>query len=150
MKIETAPRKLHLILILIGTSILAIPAALGTYALLDMSSNSQWDADKSLSKALVAISILGFALFSGYILTAIFNRYNPALWLSSMIYNAALSLCYLGFIGSSVAAESFSFQAVYGFLTSGAWLLPVWTIYVTVASGYYLKHSFRPNKNILP
>lgn len=153
MNIETAPKKLHLILILIGTTILAAPAALGTFALLDPTGGSQIDTEHILARSLLAISITGFVLFAGYILTAIFRHYNPVLWLLSLLYNGALSLCYLGFIGwglVAMVADGLSMHAVYGFLTSGAWLLPTWTIYVTYASGYYLKHSLRPNKNILP
>ncbi|HEX9963015.1 MAG TPA: hypothetical protein VGB00_18930 [Pyrinomonadaceae bacterium] len=149
MNIKTAPRKLHLILILTGTSLLALPAAFGTFALLDTSA-SGLSANEPIGKYLLAISVTGFVLFSGYILTAVFNRYNPVLWLLSLLYNGALSLCYLGFLGWALVGAMFSPEAIYGLLTGGAWLLPMWTIYVTLASGYYLKHSFRRNKNILP
>jgi hypothetical protein len=149
MNLQTAPRKIHLILILIGTSLLALPAALGTFALLDTSA-SGLSANEPIGKYLLAISIAGFAIFSGYILTAIFNRYNPVLWLLSLLYNGALSLCYLGFIGWALVESMFAPEGIITFLFSGSWLLPMWTIYVTIASGYYLKHSFRRNKNILP
>jgi hypothetical protein len=149
MNIKTAPRKLHLILILIGTSLLAVPAVFGTFALLDTSAMGP-DADQPIGKALLAISITGFVLFSGYILTAIFNHYNPILWLLSLLYNGALSVCYVGFLGWALLASMFSPEAIFGLLTGGSWILPMWTIYVTIASGYYLKHSFCRNKNILP
>jgi hypothetical protein len=149
MNTQTAPRKLHLILILIGTSLLAIPAALGTFALFDTTATGL-NANDPIGKYLLAISVTGFVLFSGYILTAVFNHYNPVLWLLSLLYNGALSLCYLGFVGWALLECMFAPEGIFAFLNSGSWLLPMWTIYVTLASGYYLKHSFRRNKNILP
>lgn len=150
MNIKPAPSKLPLFFILAGTTLLAAPAALGTFALLDPTGSYNLDTEHTLSRSLLAISITGFVLFSGYILTAIFNHYNPVLWLLSLVYNAALSLCYLGFIGWGLMAAFNSSDDIFDFLFAGAWLLPVWTIYMTIASGYYLKHSFRRNKNILP
>ena len=144
------PRKYPLILILIGTTILAIPAALGTLVLFDDSSfgGSPKGAGGEL---LIYISIAGFVLFAGYILTAIFKKHSSLLWLGSTLYNLAVSFgyFYLGYeLFKTDNAPILTHLKI--ILTSGMWLLPSWTIFVTIASGYYLKHALLPKKTILP
>lgn len=141
------PKTYPLIIILIGTSILAVPAAVGTYALVaDSSFGTPKDAFGSW---LFWISVMGFLLFAGYILTAVFKKHTALLWLPSLLYNFALSCAYVymflqGFGGMPLYA------LFYSALTSGAVLLPLWTIYVTGASFYYLRHSFGNGTKILP
>jgi hypothetical protein len=144
------PKKYPLIIILIGTSILAVPAALGTFALFD---NSTFGAsNNNLSWTLILISVTGFLLFAGYILTAIFNRHYSLLWFCSFLYNLGLSGCYIFYMFWAYAQSPFMSlpKSFYHTLTSGVWLLPAWTLFVTAASFYYLKHSLFPKKIDLP
>jgi hypothetical protein len=129
------PRLFPLVLILIGTTILALPAAYGTFILLAdtfSSSRSNWSLN-----FLILIPLAGFMLFAGYILTAIRQNHKVILWLGSMLYNLGLSGAYAYFIFGDGNLSIFAF-------------LPVWTLFVAGVSAYYLKHSLRPKQIILP
>jgi len=151
------PKKLPIILILIGTTILAFPAAYGTFALFDTSSsltggggNSIFAKD-SFGKLLFFVSAAGFALFAGYILTAIFRRHSRIFWFFSTVYNFILSGCYLYFL----LAEFFykatvNFNIIFEIMTNPVLLLPLWTIFVTVSSAYYFRFCFSSKKSVLP
>ena len=143
------PRKFPLILILIGTTLLAIPAALGTFALFDTSTSS--GISHKDAPFLLWISFAGFFLYASYILMAIFRRHFAVLWFLSMLYNFGLSCVYLyGAAWFYVDSKMSIFAFFYAVLSTGIGLLPLWTIFVTAASGYYLKHSLLPKKTILP
>ncbi len=144
--LESQPRKLFLVLILIGTSILAIPAAIGTFALFD---NSPMSANiKEYPRTfLLCLSIGGFLLFTGYILTAIFRRYYSIFWLISMIYNVGLSCCYIFlFLADAEISPASIYDAFYDAVAKMYILFPAWTMFVAVASGYYFKFALRPRK----
>jgi hypothetical protein len=140
--LNTSPRKFPLIIILIGTTLLAIPATYGTFALFDTSANGV-NVKEFFGKVLLVISIGGFALFAGYILTAIFRRHSKIFWLCSALYNFGLSCCYVYiFLGEFSGVSDFSVAN----LINLYWLLPLWTIFVTFSSVYYLKYFLQPNK----
>ena len=149
IELTVQPRKFPLILILIGTTLLAIPAALGTFALFDTSSSN--GINHSDAPFLLWISLAGFFLYASYILMAIFRRHFAVVWFFSTLYNLGLSCVYLyGAAWIYVESKMSIFAFLYAALSSGIGLLPLWTIFVTIASGYYLKHSLLPNKTILP
>lgn len=153
---KTKPRKFPLILILIGTTILAVPAAFGTFVLLDQSRTTSLNIADSSGKTLFCISIVGFALFAGYILTAIFRRHSRVFWLCSALYNFALLSCYLYFLLAEAQISPVFFgKAIRGILENPVsffsfLLLPVWLIFVTVSSIYYFNFSRRSIKSVLP
>ena len=143
------PKKYPLNIILIGTTILAVPAAFGTFALLDNSSSGT--PDGYIAEILLLTSIIGFLLFAGYILTAIFQKHTSILWFCSTLYNLALCCAYAAIFFGLYTQSGISFPIFcYNVLTSGSWLLPAWTTFVTGASAYYLKHVLRPTKINLP
>lgn len=144
--LESQPRKLFLVLILIGTSIFAVPAAFGTVALFDNSPGGVGVEDSS-GMFLLCLSISGFLLFAGYILTAIFRRYYSVFWLFSMIYNIGLSCCYVYFfLGDVQVSPGSIYDAFYDSVVNLYVLFPVWTMFVAVGSGYYFKFALRPRK----
>jgi hypothetical protein len=143
---KTSSKMLPLILILIGTALLAIPAAVGTVALLDTSSSQYPGVRNTSGQFLFCISIVGFMLFAGYILTAIFRRHNRIFWFCSMIYNLALSCCYVYVFGLSAGYNPFEAIKLFCFAFPASLILP-WTIFVAVASGYYCVKRFR-TKNL--
>ena len=146
IKPQNQPNNTSLILILIGTTILAIPALPGTFALLDTSSSYGINLNDFSGKILFLISISGFLLFAGYILTAIFRWHSRIFWSFSMLYNLALSSCYWYLIFTTFSGSLKNFN---GDLSEGLFLLvPIWTVFVTVASGYYLKFSLLNNKSV--
>ena len=145
--LQLAPKRLPLIIILIGTTLLAFPAAFGTLALFESSSSSGPGMNDWAGQTLFCISVGGFGLFAGYILTAIFNRHYSIFWLSSTLYNFGLSCCY----GYSLLAELTGSPIHLIDNLFNAWKNPVflilfWTIFVTIASGYYFKFSVSPKK----
>lgn len=148
-KTETA-KKLPLIIILIGTSLLAIPAALGTFALIEDSSTGLY-AENFLGNALFLISICGFILFAGYILTAIFQKHSKIFWLCSAVYNFCISAFY-GFFIIFVMSDSanLSLREVAFSILNPIFLLSFWTIFVTISSFYYFKFALRTPKTKLP
>lgn len=146
---STEPKRLPLTLILIGTTLLAIPAAFGTIALFDTSSpGASGDFPVNI---LLWVSISGFVLFAGYILTAVFRRHNSIFWLCSLIYNLGLSCCYIYFFIAEAASTSDPLnQSLFNFWENPLLLLPLWTIFVAAASGYYFKFAMLPKKPELP
>lgn len=153
---QTKPRKFPLILILIGTTILAIPAAFGTAVLLDFSATNSVNVEDASGKFLFCLSLAGFALFAGYILTAIFRRHNCVFWLCSGLYNFALLGCYSYFLlAEAQLSPDFFGKALLGVLENplsffSFLLLPLWLIFVTVSSAYYFKFALRAKKIELP
>lgn len=147
---ETA-KKSPLIITLIGTSLLAIPAAFGTFALIENPSSGSLNFENFISKALLLISICGFILFAGYILTAIFQRHSKVFWLCSAIYNFCISGFYvlITIYGLFFSDKSTS-GAVISFIFSPVVFLPFWTIFVTISSFYYFKFALRMPKTKLP
>lgn len=149
MKKLTEPKRLPLTIILIGTTLLAIPAAFGTFALFDTSLHAP--GDNVWISILFWVSISGFVLFAGYILTAVFRRYNSIFWLYSLIYNLGLSCCYIYFFIAAASSTSLaSSQSLFNFWENPLLLLPLWTIFVAAASGYYFKFSLLLKKSDLP
>lgn len=141
--LRTPPNNLPLVLILIGTILLAFPAAFGTIALFDTSSFGV-GINELPGQILFCISIGGFGLLAGYIMTAIFRRHSGIFWLCSMLYNFGLSCCYfylLVFTQNDSLTESA--EVVW---SSPYILIPLWTIFVIIASGYYLLSTLRPKK----
>ncbi len=144
--LKTPPKKLPLILILIGTTILAFPAAIGTVALFDTSSTFTGVKDLS-GQILFCISVGGFGLFAGYILTAIFQRHSSIFWFCSMFYNFGLSCCYIYiFLTELTASPARLNETIFNAWRNPFFLILLWTIFVTIASGYYFRFAIRPKK----
>lgn len=143
---EASPKKLPLILILIGTTILAFPAAFGTVALFD-TSPSYIGVKELPGQILFCISVGGFLLFAGYILTAIFRRHSSIFWFCSMLYNFGLSGCYIYLYVTVLPYSNISLSEIlFDDLVNPYLLVPLWTIFVTIASGYYFRFAIRPKK----
>lgn len=152
--IKTAAKKYPLVLILIGTTILAIPAAYGTFALFDGSpgagANSIFVKDW-LGKLLFFVSVSGFALFAGYILTAIFRRHSRIFWLCSALYNFGLSCCYGYFIfGGIISSFVLSGGIDVDGLKNPVILMPLWTSFVAASSVYYFRIAASTKISELP
>jgi len=132
---QNQPRKIFLTSILIGTTILAIPASIGLYFLFDASSGLDLKAEDSAWLLLLLIPVGGFLLYAGYILTAVFHRHSSIFWCLSMVYNFLLSCTYwlamMNGFGNSPG------QFLSSLHESPILLLPLWTSFVTYASGYY-------------
>lgn len=148
--LEPAPKKTPLILILIGTTLLAIPAAFGTLALFDTSSVGI-GVDEPSGQILFCISLSGFALHAGYILTTVFKRHNAVFWLCSAIYNFGLSCCYQYFFLAELNSSLiFGAADIFSVWLNPAFLISLWTIFVTIASGYYFNFAVRrKNQDLL-
>ena len=150
--VKPTSRKLPLILILIGTAILSIPGAVGTFLLLDAVGFSfGFTGEQLYGKLVLLIAVAGFALFGGYISAYRRERHNSLFWLCSAFYNFGLTafmfyfLLY-DFIASPAATARHFAQTI----NEPFWLLPVWTIFVTIASLYYCKFARRAAKDFLP
>jgi hypothetical protein len=132
--LQKQPNNIPLILILIGTTFLAFPAALGTFALFD-TSGSGIHVSETPGLALFGISIAGFLLYAGYILTSLCRRHSSLFWFFSMLYNLALSgvYWYLIFLEFLANPKGLVMNAT----ESTVLLVPLWTSFVTIASGYY-------------
>ncbi len=142
------PKNLPLILILIGTTLLAIPAAIGTIALLDTSSSSFAGVKDLPGQILFCISVGGFGLYAGYILTAIFRRHSSVFWFCSMLYNFGLSCGYIYiFFAELKTSPARAAETIFNALSNPYFLILFWTIFVTIASGYYFRFAVRP-KNL--
>lgn len=142
---ENQPRKIFLTLILIGTTILAIPSAIGLFYLYKETSGLELKTEDSAWLLLLLIPLAGFLLYAGYILTAVFRRHSSIFWCLSMVYNFLLSCAYWlamtnGFGGSPG-------QFLSSLHESPILLLPVWTSFVTYASGYYCFYPFSDKRS---
>lgn len=134
--LQKQPSSLPLIIILIGTTILAVPAIIINYLFIEAANSKSSDAGNALTAALLCVTVFGFILFAGYILTAVFRRHNPVLWFFSMIFNLILCACYsLALSGSGEGLSPKFAGASPETLIS---VLPFWTFFVMLASGYYL------------
>ena len=132
---ENQPRKIFLTLILIGTTILAIPVATGLLFLYNETLDLNLKSENSAWLLLLLIPITGFLLYAGYILTAVFRRHNSIFWCLSMVFNFLLSAVYWFALvfgdGRSLPKPGFSL------FENPLLLLPIWTSFVTYASAYY-------------
>lgn len=132
---ENQPRKIFLTLILIGTTLLAIPTAIGLYFLHNETSGLKLKTEDSARLLLLLIPVGGFLLYAGYILTAVFRRHNSIFWCLSMVYNLLLSCAYWFVLvfgdGGSLPKSGLSL------FENPILLLPIWTSFVTYASAYY-------------
>lgn len=149
--LSKTPKKLPLNIILIGTSLLAIPAAFGTYALIEDPFLTDFKVENFTGKELFLISICGFLLFAGYILTAVFQKHSRIFWFCSAIYNLCISTFYvLVAIYGLFFADKFTSGNIIVWIFSPAVLLPFWTIFVTISSFYYFKFVLQATKTKLP
>jgi hypothetical protein len=139
------PNRIPLILILIGTTILAIPGAFGTYILAGASPGDGFIFDNVIVKVLLTVAIAGFVLFAGYIQSAVSRSYNSTFWLCSMIYNLGLSVVYWAFLFYALFSSPQSFLD--DAKSSLILLVPAWTVFVTGASGYYYRFALSVKKS---
>ncbi len=148
IKPQNQPNNIPLIVLLIGTTILAIPAVFGTFALLETSSGPGISLNDFPGKILFLISIGGFLLFAGYILTACFRRHSSIFWFFSMFYNFALGGCYWYLIFKSLLDSPKNFNVdIFGIILL---LVPLWTVFVSISSAYYFKFAlFNKNSHYL-
>lgn len=140
--LEARPKEFPLTLILVGTLILAFPGAIGLYALFDP---YFLPAEPAFGVWMViGVGVFGFGLLAGYILTVIFRRHSRVLWLCSMLYNCGFSFLYLYLIAAGALSLVRTGENPLAVLP--ALLIPCWTIFVTVASGYYFRFAVRQKK----
>lgn len=135
MKSNAAP----LIVILVGTTLLAIPSSFVTFLLFIDPGGSPRFLNESMSSYLIALSLTGFGLYFGYILTAFSGRHNFWFWTISALYNLVIASC------SSVALLSTMFTERF-FISESTLFWLVFTGYlffVTWASIQYAKGARR-------
>ena len=145
---QTQPNPLPLNIILIGTSILVLPAVYITFLMSGESDGKHADSLNLLSGAILGVTIFGFILFGGYILTAVYRRHSRVFWFFSMIFNLILSAGYgLVFLA---AGGSMSLKLSAADTTGKLiMLLPFWTLFVAIASGYYFTYGWFDKKSEL-
>jgi hypothetical protein len=144
--VKTQPNIVPLILMIMGTCLLAIPSTMGTLALLFDGSSSSPGVRGNGRMFLLILSLAGFGLLLGYFLTLIFRRYIFIFWLCSGLYNLALS-CLSGYI---VAVEIL--PRIHGLYSDLPWLLLFigWLFFMTISSGYYTLRTISPRVRKLP
>jgi hypothetical protein len=142
MKDNPQTKLLPLIFIIIGSCLLALPGAYGAIFLFFFAGEA--GPGSAYLLLLPLPPIIGFGLLFGYIWTAITKRFVGWLWAISFLFNLIVSLV--------------SGLAMFYYLTetahlSGYEILFIlfigWTIFVTVASGYYFGRA-RAAKADLP
>lgn len=139
------PNIVPLIVMTIGTTLMAVPGLIGTLMLID--TNTGAAPRENFANVLLAISLAGFVLYFGYILTLIFRRYNFLFWLFSALYNAGLTAAYLYFIGIA-ANNASSYPDLTGVVM--VLLFMAWMVFMTGSSGYYAFRAIRPKSIKLP
>ncbi|MDQ2746073.1 MAG: hypothetical protein M3T96_02295 [Acidobacteriota bacterium] len=143
------PKRLPLTILLIGTSLLAIPGIGMTLMLIVVLFDSARDR---LTLAMMLFApIAGFALLFGYIRAFKSKEYNPVFWLLSTLYNLTIS----GFILYLLLSESISSSGEMDQILKNVWGNPLypfllWTMFVTIASGYYCKFAYANKKYVVP
>jgi hypothetical protein len=144
--LKTQPNTVPLILMIIGTCLLAIPSALGTWVLLLDDSSGNPGVRGNERMFLLILSLAGFGLLLGYFLTLIFRRYIFIFWLCSGLYNLALTCLSGYFVAIEVLPE------IHGHYADLLWFLLFigWLFFMTLASGYYTLRTISPRAQKLP
>jgi hypothetical protein len=130
MKNNHTITKIPLIIIVIGTILLALPASLGSLYIFGGLFNHTFNP---AIVGMAAVVVLGYGLLIGYIYTLITMRYFAIFWTISMLYNLGMAIVSGYYIFSAFGRSSTD--------TLIFLLFPLWTLFVSVASGYYLFQS---------
>jgi hypothetical protein len=130
MKDNSKPNLLPMIFIIIGSCLLALPGAYGAFFLFIFAGEGLNGNPLYLLIPLPAI--IGFALLFGYIWTAVTKRFVAWLWAISFLFNLIVSL-----VSGLAMFYYFTEERVFAGYPILFILFTGWTIFVTVASGYY-------------
>jgi hypothetical protein len=134
MKLNYQPNLLPLILITIGSTLLAVPGAFGSMFLFMFAAEGVKSANPA-SLLIPLPAVIGFGLLFGYYWTLVKKRHIGWFWMVSLIFNGLISkLCLLG-VAYALYESGFKSPGESLFA-----LFPLWTLFVAFASGYYFKH----------
>lgn len=140
------PSLIPLVLMIIGSSLLAVPAVMLILAFFDLSNLKEFE--KSATNVVLIICLCGFALLFGYIFTVFTRRFGLIFWSFSTLYNLGLTVIYtLGFFGSSLVAlhrNPDPNATIYYVLFLG------WMFFMTAGSGYYAYRAYLHKSLTLP
>jgi hypothetical protein len=143
MKDNSKPNLIPLLFIIAGSLLLALPGIYGAWFLFMFAGEGV--GKNPLMLLLPLPPVVGFALLFGYFWTIATKRFVGWLWCVSFLFNLIITIiCFAGF---------FLYLTDIPDVDKGARLLilfPLWTTFVTVASGYYLRLSRAANKVPLP
>ncbi len=132
---QKQPNLLPLYLITLGSGLLAIPGALGTYFLIFATIDSFTKKFDS-RVLLLPFAVIGYFLLFGYVWIALSKEFVKWFWLISMVFNLLITLAIGFFILTSIYRFFFSLDSLHSLI--GFYLLfPIWTIFVTIASAKY-------------
>ncbi|HEX8738079.1 MAG TPA: hypothetical protein VF721_22285 [Pyrinomonadaceae bacterium] len=143
MKDNSQPRLLPLILIIVGSLLLALPGAYGAFFLFFFA--AEGGKENPLYLLIPLPAVIGFALLFGYIWTAITKRFVAWLWAISFLFNLIVSVT----SGLAMFYYLTETRHIAGYEILFV-LFIVWTIFVTAASGYYFGKARAVNKANLP
>lgn len=142
MKDNTKPNLIPLLFIIVGSCLLALPGLYGSMFLFMFTADA---IDNPLLLLLPLPPVVGFALLFGYFWTIVTKRFIGWLWSVSFLFNLLITL--IGFAGFFLyLMDAPGVENPAEFLI----LFPLWTTFVTVASGYYFRLSRAANKVSLP
>ena len=131
MNRQNQPTLIPLILIVIGTTLLAIPSSYGTLLLLiDQLSFQHGIGSVAKSPeylACSAASVFGFLLLFGYYWTLFTKRHFVLFWAASAVFNLMIALIVL----------IFAFEPLLSIELQPLFLFPVWVLFVAASSIYY-------------
>jgi hypothetical protein len=143
MKDNSKPSLLPLLFIIAGSCLLALPGIYGAFFLFMFAAE---EGGRNVSALLLPLPpVIGFSLLFGYIWTAVTKRFVGWLWAVSFFFNLivsatdALAMFYYFKETHQIAGYEILFILFIG-----------WTIFVTIASGYYFRLSRAANKANLP
>lgn len=142
MKDNSKPNLIPLMFIIAGSCLLALPGIYGSMFLFMFTAEG---IDNPLMLLLPLPPVIGFALLFGYFWTLVTKRFVGWLWSVSFLFNLIITI--IGFAGF------FLYLTDVPDVDRGVKLLilfPLWTTFVTVASGYYFRLSRAVNKVSLP
>ncbi len=132
----------------IGTTLLAMLSAVATWALFDTSAAHSPRVGEIEGNSLRALSLIGFAIYFGYLFTAIFRRHYFIFWLCSFLYNLPLVLLILypifliRFESTHISFSDFPNVCYYILFLS-------WMSFMTAGSWYYAWRCLFPKKSEL-
>lgn len=140
------PNFVPLVLIVVLTSLLAIPSAIGTFVLFDKNSGGA-SFDNATTNQLIVVSLAGFALLFGYYATALTKKFSAVFWICSFLYNLVLGVVYVYFLAMSVSDvlkySNFP-EILFPFLFTS------WIWFVAAASLYYARCARQSKTQKMP
>ena len=129
------PKNLLLFLITLGSGILAIPGAFGSYVLI-LATIESFTKEFDYLALLLPVALIGHFLLLGYFWTAWNKKFVKWFWLISMVFNLLMTfLCGISII-KEINWIIFLLHNLnlFGFLYL---LFSLWTLFVAIASAKY-------------